>query len=181
MRSLRAGTILHRIHRLINEPVFFGPNGPDPEQRYDDPDGGYKVLYLARKLETAFGETLVRVPRVTDVVSTDVLVRGRSELATTRALRLYPLNDAGLSAHGLRLSDVLGDDYAETWRLSAYVHANTAADGLLYTSRFDAGECVALFNRAAGAITPTATNSVSLTPELATRLAGVFGKHYVEP
>lgn len=181
LRTKPAGTVLHRIHRLIHEPVFFGPGGSVPEQRYDDPDGAYKVLYLARALETAFGETLVRLPTVTDVLSTEVLIRARSELTTTRAIRLYSLNDAGLSAHGLTLADVVGDNYARTWSLSAYVHANTRADGLLYTSRFNGGECVALFNRAANAIASSGVTNVALTPELATELAQAFGKHYVDP
>ena len=181
LRTVPADTIFHRIHRLIHDPVFFGPSGPDPELRYDDPKGIYKVLYLARKLETAFGETLVRVPTATDVLSTDVLIRARSELKTTRAIRLYPLNDAGLSAHGLTFADVVGDNYAKTWELSAYIHANTKADGIIYTSRFNAGECMALFNRAADAIARTAVLGVQLTPELATELANKFGKSYVEP
>ncbi|CAM3052567.1 RES domain-containing protein [Sphingomonas antarctica] len=180
-RSLRAGTVLHRIHRLIHDPIYFGPTGAAPELRYDDPDGVFKVLYLARKLETAFGETLVRLPTVTDVLSTDVLVRARSEIVTTRALRLYPLDDAGVSAHGLRIPDVLGDNYAATWKLSAYIHANTAADGIAYISRFNGGQCIALFDHAAGAIARTGDLAVPLTPELGAELAGRFGKNYVEP
>ncbi len=180
-RAMRAGAMLHRIHRLIHDPVFFGPPGSQPQQRYDDPNGSYKVLYLARKIETAFGETLVRVPTVTDVLLTDVLARARSELATTRALRLYPLDNAGLSAHGLKLTDVLGDNYARTWELSAYVHANSRADGIAYISRFNAGPCIALFDRAADAIANTGAAGAPLTPELAVELAGRFGKIYVEP
>ncbi len=180
-RTLRAGTVLHRIHRLIHDPIFFGPHGAAPDLRYDDPDGAFKVLYLARKLETAFGETLVRVPTVTDVLSTDVLVRARSEIATTSTLRLYPLDDAGISAHGLRLSDVMGDNYAATWKLSAYIHANTAADGIAYISRFNGGPCIALFDRAAHAIAKTSILAVQLASEVGAELAGRFGKNYVEP
>jgi hypothetical protein len=55
-RAWRAGTILHRIHRLIHDPVFFGPPGPAPLQRYDDPAGSYN---LARRIETAFGKGYV--------------------------------------------------------------------------------------------------------------------------
>ena len=181
LRTVPAGTVFQRIHRLIHDPVFFGPPGSDPELRYDDPEGVYKVLYLARKLETSFGETLVRVPTVTDVLSTDVLARARSELRATRTIRLYPLDDAGLSAHGLTLADVVGDNYAKTWALSAYIHANTSADGISYTSRFNAGKCVALFNRGAGAVATTSVLGVQLTPELAIDLADKFGKSYVEP
>ncbi|MFZ3482116.1 RES family NAD+ phosphorylase [Sphingomonas sp. 3-13AW] len=176
-----AGTVFHRIHRLIHDPVFFGPSGLEPELRYDDPGGVYKLLYLARELETSFGETLVRVPTVTDVLSTDVAARARSELKARRTLHLYPLDDAGLSAHGLTLADVLGDNYATTWGLSAYIHANTLADGIAYTSRFNAGKCVALFDRAANALDKTSVLGVQLTPELAVDMAQRFGKSYVEP
>lgn len=178
---MRAGTTLHRIHRLIHDPIFFGPLAADPVQRYDDPNGRYKMLYAAIALETSFGETLVRVPTVTHVLSTDVLVRARSELITARDLQLYPLNNAGLSAHGLTLADVVGDNYTETWKLGAFIHAQTRADGIRYTSRFNGGECVALFKRAADAIGATVIKGVPLTPELATKIASSFGKDYVEP
>lgn len=178
---MRAGTILHRIHRLIHAPLFFGPSANAPEQRYDDPDGLYKVLYAARDLPTAFGETLVRVPTITDIVSTDVMVRGRSELATTRPLRLFPLLDERVSAHGLSFTELHGSDYGSTWRISSEIHADSDADGILYTSRFTNRQCVALFDRARGGIAATAIMGVALTPELAADLAGRFGKTYVEP
>jgi hypothetical protein len=180
-RTLRVGTVLHRIHRLIHDPVFFGPEGTAPERRYDDPAGTYKTLYLARTLETCFGETLVRVPTVTDVLSSDVLARARSELVATRALRLYPLVDSGLSAHGLTLADVVGANYRRTWALGAWIHAETRADGILYTSRFNAGACIALFNRAASAVAYGEVTGVPLTPELGADMAARFGKAYVEP
>ena len=173
--------MLHRIHRLIHGPLFFGPQGSAPEQRFDDPQGIYKVLYAALDLPTAFGETLVRVPTVTDVLSTDVLIRGRSELVVTRALRLLPLIDERVSAHGLSFTELHGDDYGPTWRISAKIHAASGADGILYTSRFSNRECVALFDRASTAVATTAVNGVALTPELAAELAQRFGKAYVEP
>ena len=181
LRPLRTGTVLHRIHRLIHDPIYFGPPGSTPEQRYDDPDGNYKLLYAALRLDTAFGETLVRVPTVTDILSTDVLVRARSELITTGLLRLYPLVDGGVSAHGLSFTDLHGANYRRTWEISAWVHANTAADGILYTSRLNNQRCIALFDRVSAAITTTSVIRVALTPELATQLAERFGKNYIDP
>lgn len=176
-----AGAVLHRIHRLIHEPLFFGPPGAKPEQRFDDPGGIYKVLYVAIRLDTAFAETLVRVPTVTDVLSTNVLIRGESELATTRDVELYPLN-ARLSAHGLTLAQVTSSRYRVPQRLSREIHeAHPAVDGILYSSRFDGGECIALFDRAKDAIATTAVTGRPLTPELAARIAGQLGKNYVEP
>lgn len=172
---------LHRIHRIAHDPIFFGPTGVLPEFRYDSPDGSYKVLYAARSLETAFGETLVRLPAVSYVLSSAVEARVRSELETTRALKLYPLVDAGVSAHGLSFTDLHGDAYEKTWTVSAEIHAATMADGILYTSRFDNQRCVALFNRASDAIAETAIWKIPITPAQATQLAEHFDKQYIEP
>lgn len=181
LRRINAGVLLHRIHRPVHEPIFFGPTGSPPEARFDSPDGSYKVLYAARSLETAFGETIVRFPQVPYVLSSTVNARVRSELITKRSLRLYPLLDAGVSAHGLSFSDLHGSAYAKTWEISGLIHRTTAADGILYTSRFDNQRCVALFDRAASAIGITAINKVVIPPSLGTILAHHFGKDYVEP
>lgn len=172
---------LHRIHRVTHNPIFFGPAGALPDSRYDSPDGSYKVLYMARSLETAFGETLVRLPGVSYVLSSAVEMRARSELETTRSLKLYPLVDAGVSAHGLSFTDLHGDSYKKTWAVSAEVYATTIADGILYTSRFDNQRCVALFDRASDAIAETAIRKIPITPAQATQLAEHFGKQYIEP
>lgn len=181
LRRIDPGVRLHRIHRAEHNPVFFGPTGNAPQSRYDAPDGRYKVLYAARTLETAFGETLVRTPETPYVLSTIVGTRVRSELETTRALKLYPLVDAGVSAHGLSFTDLHGADYLRTWALSAEIHSTTAADGILYTSRFDNHRCIALFDRAADAIAETTIKGVAIGAALASVLAHHFGKQFVEP
>ena len=149
--------------------------------RFDSPDGSYKVLYAARSLETAFGETLVRSPHNPYVTSTAVKARVRSELTVSRTLRLYSLIDAGVSKHGLSFTDLHGDAYSRTQEISAWVHDSTAADGLLYTSRFDNQRCVALFNRAIDAVEATPVMKRAISPAEATALSEHFGKIYVEP
>jgi hypothetical protein len=161
--------------------MFFGPVGAEPRFRFDSPDGDYKTLYAARSLETAFGETLVRSPAIPYVTSTAVNARVRSELITTRSLKLYPLVDAGISAHGLSFTDLHGDAYAKTWAISEENHRATTADGILYTSRFDNQRCIALFDRAADAVATTPACGLPISPALATVLAHHFGKTYVEP
>lgn len=181
MRRIGAGAHLHRYHRAVHSPVFFGPVGPDPVNRFDSPDGSYKILYAARSIETAFGETFVRTPAIPYILSTTIDGRVRSELVTTRALRLYPLVDAGVSAHGLSFTDLHGDAYARTWEISGHIHETTSADGILYTSRFDNQRCVALFERASDAIRLSALSAVPISPSEAERLAAHFGKDYVAP
>lgn len=149
--------------------------------RFDAPDGSYKMLYAARTLETASGETLVRSPHVPYVTSTAVKARVRSELVLARTMKLYPLVDAGVSARGLSFTDLHGDAYAGTQEVSAWVHSNTSADGILYTSRFDNQRCVALFDRAIDAIARTPVSKLAISPAEATALSEHFGKTYVEP
>lgn len=180
-RRINAGTVLHRIHRLAHDPIFFGPMGSAPECRFDSPDGTYKVLYAARSLQTAFGETLVRSPHVSFVTSTAVAARARSELLVKRTLRLYPLIDAAISSQGLSFTDLHGDAYGKTWKVSAKIHQSTAADGILYTSRFDNQRCIALFDRASDALAETLIKAAAISPAEAKELAAHFGKDYVEP
>ncbi|MBB4151390.1 MULTISPECIES: RES family NAD+ phosphorylase [Sphingobium] len=181
MRRIDAGVRFHRIHRAEHSPIFFGPAGHAPQSRFDSPDGSYKVLYAARTLETAFGETLVRTPETPYILSSGIETRVRSELETTRALRLYSLIDASVSAHSLSFTDLHGIDYLRCWKVSAEIHATTVADGILYTSRLDNHRCVALFDRAANAIAETTTKAVATAAAQATALAHHFGKRFVEP
>jgi len=181
LSRIDAGVRLHRIHRPKHSALFFGPVGDAPHFRYDAPDGSFKVLYVARTLETAFGETIVRTPETLYVLSSIVETRVRSELVTTRALKLYPLFDARVSAHGLSFTDLHGADYLRTWALSAEIHSTTGADGILYTSRFDNRRCFALFDRASDGIAETTITGVAISAAHATVLAHHFGKQFVEP
>jgi hypothetical protein len=181
LRRINAGIRLHRIHRSGHNPLFFGPIGAEPQHRFDSPDGSYKTLYAARSLETAFGETLVRSPAIPYVTSTAVNARVRSELITIRSLKLYPLLDAGISAHSLSFTELHGDAYAKTRAIGALIHRTTTADGIVYTSRFDNQRCIALFDRAADAVSMTPACNIPMSPTQATMLAHHFGKAYVEP
>ena len=181
LRRINAGARLHRIHRRGHNAIFFGPLDDAPGARFDAPDGSYKVLYAARSLETAFGETLVRLPAIPHITSTAVQSRLHSELVPTRALRLYPLLDSGVSAHGLSFTELHGDVYVKTREVSRVIHETTSADGILYTSRFDNQRCVAIFDRAAEAIKLGSRHDLVIGPAEAASLAGHFGKTYVEP
>ena len=181
LRRIKPGTLLHRIHRPDHDALYFGPEGPAPTFRFDAPDGSYKVLYAARSLETAFGETLVRSPHIPYVTSTAVKVRVRSELAVARTLRLYPLIDAGGSARGLSFNVLHDDADARTQEVSAWIHGNTSADGILYTSRFDNQRCIALFDRAIDVVVTTPASKLAISASEATALTEHFGKRYVEP
>lgn len=60
---LAAGTTVHRIHRAGKGAVFFGPNpGVPPGNRFDEPAGQYRTLYVAERFDGAFIETVLRRP-----------------------------------------------------------------------------------------------------------------------
>lgn len=124
---------------------------------------------------------MVRSPHIPYVLSTAVNARVRSELLVTKALRLFPLIDGGVSKLGLSFTDLHGDAYVKTWAVSAHIHDNTPADGILYTSRFDNQRCVALFDRAASSIAESPNIKLPIFPSDAAKLAEKFGKIYVEP
>ncbi len=123
----------------------------------------------------------MRSPHIAFVLSTAVNARVRSELLVTKALRLFPLIDGSVSKLGLSFTDLHGDAYAKTWAVSAQIHDNTPADGILYTSRFYNQRCVALFGRAASSIAESPNMKLPISPADAAKLAEKFGKIYVEP
>jgi hypothetical protein len=152
--TLDAGTVLHRVHRLGHDPVFFGPAATGdpptrlPESRFDSATGRFGVLYLGGTREAALVETLLRNPRRRLVAASAIAERAASEIVALRALVLVRLMDAGLQALGLDNSIATGP-YAPCglWADALWAHPS-APDGLIYRSRHDPAQtCVALFER----------------------------------
>jgi hypothetical protein len=148
-----AGTILHRVHRLGFDPVFFGPMPGAgglraPESRFDSATGRFGVLYLGSTPAAALVETLLRNPRRRLVAASRIDERARSTLRVLRPLALVALMDEGLQRLGLDNSVTTGP-YAPCglWADALRDHPS-APDGLVYRSRHDPSEtCVALFER----------------------------------
>lgn len=151
-----AGTVLHRVHRLGYDPLFFGPPvlGPSgaprrvPESRFDSASGRFGVLYLGATPEAALVETLLRNPRRRLVAAARIAERATSAIVVLRDLALVPLIDAGLQRLGLDNSITTGP-YAPCGLWADALHDHPLApDGLVYRSRHDPAQtCIALFER----------------------------------
>lgn len=143
------GAELVRIHWQANGPVFFGPNpGKPPANRFDAPNGEFRVLYGAVELPGAFVETVLRRPgRVMRRAEADG--RAATRLRVQRTLNLAKLFDEGLHWHGIHVGEISIDDYTLSRQLALDLYQSfPTIDGLAYRSRYNNGQiCYALFDR----------------------------------
>jgi hypothetical protein len=97
--EIKAGQVLHRVHRSSFDPIFFDP-GRDvpPTNRFDSASGRFGVLYAGRTLRRTLAETLVRNPQRLMVAMTDIVGRSVSGLVSHRPLRIVRLYGSGLQA-----------------------------------------------------------------------------------
>lgn len=153
--TIAAGEVLHRIHGKTVAARWYGRR--DATWRWDDPEGGFGVLYLGRTLTGPFAETLLRTPHERDVLWDQIARRRAASFTTTRTLRLARLHGPGLAWFGTTVAGVSADfdpvrhpgAYRIPQQIAARIHHTTALDGIQYRSRFDSDEfCVALFERA---------------------------------
>lgn len=147
---LPAGSHLVRIHQVVHGPIWFGPAaGQRPGNRFDAPDGQYRVLYAAARLEGAFVETVLRLPTRRIVGSGFLEQRGWTRLETARPLKLAKLYDEGLLWHGVDASVSATENYSSTRALALNLYQyEPDLDGISYRARHDNGEvCYALFDR----------------------------------
>lgn len=146
---LGADTVLTRLHALRHAPT---PQHRQALHRFDDPERGFGVCYLAESLAGAFVETFLR-EGAGRVVSTRTLAQyARSTFRLSRTARLVDLHGAGLRRLGHTASLFASEDYQTSQMLSAAIFSHpSAVDGVRYRCRHDP-DClaVALFERAHG-------------------------------
>lgn len=157
--SIAAGKILHRVHGACVAARWYGRR--DATWRWDDPAGGYGVLYLGRSPIGPLAESLLRVPSERDILWSSVNLKRAAQFEIKRRLNLADLAGAAVPWFETTLARIAEDHdpvirpdaYAEAQAISARVHADTGLDGIQYRSRFDPSElCVALFDRADDAL-----------------------------
>lgn len=147
--DLSAGVEFIRIHQTVHGPVFFGPRaGVQPQNRYDAPNGQYRMLYGAEELSGAFVEAVLRRPgRI--LRRAFVEERAWSILRVRRPLKLAKLYDEGLQWHGVHAGTIGVDEYTPSRQLALDFYVEfPSLDGLAYRSRYNNGQiCFALFDR----------------------------------
>jgi RES domain len=150
--DLSAGDVLYRVHRLTNEPLWFG-TGMTPVNRFDDPLGEYGVCYFGCTREAAFAETLLRQPPVRLISRAFADTLGFAEFSIRRPLRLVHSHDAGLARLGATSAIASGaHGIARRWSRAFWEHP-LKPDGIQYRCRHDDGEmAIALYNRSASAL-----------------------------
>jgi hypothetical protein len=153
--EIPAGSILYRIHRAAAGVLYFGPRtDPRLRGRWDSPDDGYGVCYLAHQGHTAFSETLLReLDREELSESGDLAPRSLARIQVDRTLRLARMHGPGLRQMKATAAVVQGS-YDVTWAWSHALHEHPdRVDGIVYRARHDDDDlAVALFERAREAI-----------------------------
>ena len=172
--TLVAGTELHRFFARRWKPLHFDRASAG---RFNAPDASYGVLYAATSLNGAFAETFLRQPGRT-YIPTDLLAeKAYVRLRVDQPLVLARLAGRGLARIGATAEVTHGGlpyNAARAWSKALHGHAQ-CFDGLLYTARHDdeAG-CVALFDRAAPAVT-VVERVLDLDQDWLWRLAELYG------
>jgi hypothetical protein len=149
-----------RIHALDRPALHFGRARLN---RFDDPEGGYGVLYVADEAHGAFIETFGRQLDVRSISVRELSGRALSRIDATRTLRLVDLASSGglarLSADARLTSG--SADVARRWSRALWRHPGRA-DGIYYRVRHDPGRCgCALFDRASGVLRAAALGRLS--------------------
>jgi len=152
---LPAGQQLWRIHPSELHPVWFGPEpGSPPHNRFDAPNGEYRVCYLGDSLEVSFAETLIRQPRERLIGRAALESRSATPFPLTRDVKLVRFHGPGLVRLGLGADVAHGHPYdrCQQIALELWQHPDQV-DGIEYRSRWDNDRlCFAMFDRAGEAL-----------------------------
>jgi hypothetical protein len=125
------------------------------QSRFSSPNQMFRLLYAACDLATAIAETIVRdrfegtQDRVLD--ESEIEDWAVAEVTATDPLILLDLRTTGLLRLGISTDAARAKEHREGRSLSETVYSSYAVDGLLYSSRLTAAECVAVYDRAVSA------------------------------
>ena len=136
-----------RLHPEEFSALYFGKSR---ENRFDDPESEYGVLYVAEDELGAFVETFFRNPELTLVARDELAKRTLSEIEASKELSLVDLTGKGLQHAGVT-GDVSTARHEETWALSRAIHEHPRKpDGIRYRLKHDLGRIgIAIFDRVA--------------------------------
>src|ERR1019366_3690718 len=142
------GGSFFRSPRSYHHPLHYGKSG---RSRFDDPLGGYGVLYTACDAYGAFIETFGQVTGIRTVSSATLKSYCLSELYPPRPLILADLFGSGCLARLGADSRLFAGErsIAQTWSRAIYEHPDVKVDGILYPARHNhERQAAAIFDRA---------------------------------
>lgn len=150
--DLLPGANIHRFFTAAFDPIHFDQSDLG---RFNNPAGGYGVLYAAKDLRGAFAETFLREPGRTLLAADFLRKKGYVQLTTTRRLRFIRFAGPGLSRLGATAEVAhAGPPYRapQAWSAALFAHPDRV-DGIAYHGRHDDETlCYAIFDRARDAI-----------------------------
>ena len=172
---LAVGERWGRIHHSrFPDPLGYGKSG----SRFSDPrrriaKNRFGILYLGRTLKVCFVEAVLRDDRdatIGDMVLDEVELTSRryAEVEITQTLTLLDLRNDARLRQGVP-SDVVGGKahgLARHWSVAFHDHP-AKVDGLLYPSRLNGVENIALYDRAVHKLTAKAVYGLDAAPGLA--------------
>jgi hypothetical protein len=140
--------------------------------RFSSPSGSFQVLYMGQSVGTALAETVIRdrfeslLPDARTLPRAELARWVMTEINATRELRLVDLRHDGPLRLGLDTDAVGAKAHTSGQVFSQEIHdAFPRIDGLLYLSRLNRGQCIALYDRS---ITSTLTASPPVAIERST-------------
>ena len=166
-----------RIHQCRYNALYFGKSGV---YRFDAPHHDYGVVYVADHVAGAFVETFGDVwdvqARYNAVSAARLASRCVSALHLTRPITVCDVTAGGLAWIGADGRLTAGDRLvAQQWALAIWRHPAAVA-GIRYRVRHDQSEiAVALFDRAADALTVNSVSQLASYPSL----PAVFARYNV--
>ncbi|MGH7822042.1 MAG: RES family NAD+ phosphorylase [Candidatus Binatia bacterium] len=165
----------YRLHRRDHEPLYFGATG---ENRFDDSERRFGVLYAANDELCAFIETYGRMTGTNTVTVSSIGARALARIDSSRSLRLVDLPGPGALPRIGADARLTAGDHAVAQRWSRAFHElSTRPDGISYRPRHDPDRlAVALFDRVAPIL--NATNLGSLMEPGNQPLLGQILDHY---
>jgi hypothetical protein len=144
------GGSFFRSHLRHHSPIYFGCTG---RNRFDDPFGGYSVLYAGHDIFAAFIETFGQDTGVRTLTTDELRSRTLTEFYPANPLLLVDLASTGCLARIGTDSRLFAGErpVAQRWSRAIYEHpsANVAGvHGILYPARHNhTRHAVAIFNR----------------------------------
>ena len=143
-RSTDLGALV-RIHRCEFGAVYFSKN---PGHRFSPADGTHEVLYLGRTFSTAFlevfGDRIYQDRLTIDAVGWSSHCHSLVGVAALKIVNLtHPktLTTLGVDLAALHAHDL---EIPQAWARALMDHSS-GFDGIQFPSRFDGGDCYALF------------------------------------
>lgn len=152
LTTVRAGTLLWRVHGESREALRFGVDASRPPMgRFDAPAHEFGVCYFGDGVAVAMLETVVRARQLPLVPRADLATRVVSQVMVGAELRVAQVEGPGLPVLGVDAGRLHAGEYGECQRLALDVYRHRdAVDGIQYRSRWDNSMlCWALFDRAA--------------------------------